>query len=323
MIRLILFLILVIFPLAVHAQTDVFSLSLKPTVFDLELSPDEEYQATVILINNNDYIVPISISLTDFTEEEPSGKIRFEGIQGETFSPSRWIIFEDTYFFLGPQEKKEIDFTITVPRNAEPGSHTSLLLFEPRLPSFYFKEGSRVIGIVSLPFIISIDDEGIEREKDPLALKRFEIPGITKIKIPRINTFIFDGVPQEVGLTLENRSIWRTKSGITLKIFSQDGILVGEALKRITFLPGKEKEILLGLEQKESGRLLFRKFGMDVTIISEGSNQKITKTLNFFAFPLKLGLLTGFISLTLIFVVLFRKRLKLSILVFFRTLFRR
>ena len=128
----------------VWAQNEPLELGLavSPQIFELDVFPDETMPKRIKLKNKSAVAMPIAVRVVEFTADENSGEMVFdEALQDPSLASHKWFKIENPNFILDPGETKKVNFTIEVPENAEPGGHYTVMLFEPRLPSFYFKEG--------------------------------------------------------------------------------------------------------------------------------------------------------------------------------------
>lgn len=103
--------------------------------------------------------MPIAAKVTNFTAEENTGQMVFDELsQDPSFSSRFWFKIEKPDFILESGEKRIVNFTISVPKDAEPGGHYATILFVPQLPSFYFKEkGPRVVPIIGVLFLVEVN----------------------------------------------------------------------------------------------------------------------------------------------------------------------
>ena len=165
--------------------------------------------------------------------------------------------FEKPNFILEPGGKKEVQFSINVPGNAEPGGHYSVMLFEPQLPSFYFKPGQpKTIPVVGVLFLFSVKTFALEpeigkklevvefslpKEERLLALENF-ISNLTA-SVAQAATFnIVEKSPSKFILRIKNNDIYHTKPFGKVLIYNIFGKKVGETeVPKMTILPGKTR----------------------------------------------------------------------------------
>lgn len=253
----------------VNAQeTRRLGLSVSPQIFELDVFPGEIKNEKIIVGNLSKVALPILVRTTDFTAEENSGEMLFdESSQDPSFASRFWFKIENPNLILEPEERREIKFSINVPKNAEPGGHYAVMLFEPQLPSFYFQEGqAQAIPVVGVLFLLSVKTFSLEPEiEQKLEIVEFSIPReqriialenffrvvsrsvsrslaliapVYAIQIPEIT--ITEKTPSSFVLRIKNNDIFHHKLSGKLLIYNFFGKRIGEAeIKRTTILPGK------------------------------------------------------------------------------------
>ena len=136
------------------AQVDSLGMAVSPQIFELDFFLGESTTQKIKIRNTSEVAMPINIIVTNFSAAEDSGEMLFDESAGDiSIDSSQWLEIENTNFILDPGERKDIHFSINVPENAEPGGHYVVVLFEPQLPSFYFKE-INMIKTIHIIFIL-------------------------------------------------------------------------------------------------------------------------------------------------------------------------
>lgn len=111
-------------PAATNAQVSV---SLYPVSFRYDI-PRGSSQAGVITVTNpSDVALSLQVETENFTGGD-GGTVEYAP-DGARFGLLSWMSVDKTPFTLGPGQKKEVPFTITVPENAEVGGHYGTILF--------------------------------------------------------------------------------------------------------------------------------------------------------------------------------------------------
>jgi len=255
-------------PLLISAQTEPTSLglSVSPQVFELDIFPGEKIEKKIDLRNLSEVPMPILVKVTDFTAKEDSGEMEFdESLQDPSIASRKWFEIEKPNFILEPGGKKEVQFSINVPGNAEPGGHYSVMLFEPQLPSFYFKPGQpKTIPVVGVLFLFSVKTFALEPEiGKKLEVVEFSLPKEERIvtlenlfsKLIASSGDLFSAkaqaateititkkFPQNFILRIKNNDIYHTKPFGKVLIYNIFGKKVGETeVPKMTILPGKTR----------------------------------------------------------------------------------
>jgi hypothetical protein len=164
----IIFSILVPVPaLAQIAPTLEFSgLAISPFLIETQIQPGESQVHTITLFNTTDAPLPFDISINDFTVEKRTGQAKFltTGESGDPrYSLSSWVVITNQPdFTLLPKAQTEIKFTITAPKDAEPGTHYGGILFA-RKPGDVSGSGPKVtqkVGAIILAKLGQAKEQG-------------------------------------------------------------------------------------------------------------------------------------------------------------------
>jgi len=234
-------------------------LSVNPQIFELDVWPGEEITHKIILGNKSEVAMPIEVRVTDFTAEENTGEMVFdEALQDPSIASRKWFKIENPNLILEVGEKREMHFTISVPENAEIGGHYATMLFEPRLPSFYFLEGQvRHVPVIGVLFLTSVEsftlepeieqklevvEFGIPREERLVALENFLSMAMGSVAQAAEFT-ISKKSPSKFILKIQNNDIYHIRPSGKVVIYNFWGQKVGEAeVARRTILPGKIRQ---------------------------------------------------------------------------------
>jgi len=338
-----------VFPLTARAQiTDSLGLSVSPQVFELDVFPGETITREIYLRNLSEAPLPILAKVTDFTALEDSGEMELdESLQDPIIASRKWFKIENPNFIL--KESETVNFEISVPKDAEPGGHYSVILFEPQLPSFYFEPGQPktvpVIGVLFLISVRTLSMEPIVSEK-PIEIVEFKIPEKEKMQtlekalasisqmIPGASAAEINIVgknPSSFSLRVKNNDIFHQKISGKILIYNFFGKKVGETeIKKTTILPSKTRLFPIDISQETPSALkwmpasisdflvqntLLGKYRVVLDLGDEKNNLELNQALYFWAIPWKI-LLLAFSSI--LFIVIIRKRLIAAIRVLFK-----
>jgi hypothetical protein len=360
---LIIFILLIFFCLGISvikAQQSVSPhLAVFPEKFELKLQRGQHLEDEIVISNKSNVALPINTRVLNFTAEEQTGTIQFyggdaegQGIDEISFNPRKWITLKKPNFILDPGENEKVNVSIDTPQNAEPGGHYAVILFEPELPSFYFKEGQpRAIPVIGVLFLLSVNVEGLNRIGEQMTVVEFGIP--EKFHLKKLENLLanLSGAITEARaaekesmtivetgnlpftLRIKNSDIYHIKPEGKLEIFNSSGKKVGETeIKETTILPGKTRnfpvEFRTELPKKLerylprlissfiSKNLLVGKYQASL-LLTTGSDT-MEKSIEFWVFPWKIILSTVVVlCLLTLFVVKYRKRITAAILVLF------
>jgi len=341
-------------PVSRGAEAKGMSIFVSPPIFELELKPGENYKDEIYLLNKSELALPMEARVVNFSTSGEVGSMDFNlGEEDISINPRKWIKIEKPNFILEPNQSEKIKFEINLPENAEPGGHYATILFEPKLPSFYFEEKDlKTIPQVGVLFLISIKAEGLTRPEEPLTIVEFNIPQYLHLK--KLENFLasFAGIFTEVQaaeketfsiietshlsftLRIQNNDIYHTKPKGNLLILTENGKIAGETeVKEITILPGKirsfpiefkprlpeklEKYLPASISNFITRNFLFGNYRASLHLTTE--NSTIEEDIEFFVFPWRFGLSTGLVLvLTLFYLVKYKERIKLALRVLFK-----
>ncbi len=109
------------------------ALTVSPPRFELEGDPGSIINQTLKLFNETEESRIYYPSLQDFTARGEEGEPGF--VESSEYGLSKWIKITKDPISLGPKERKEVQFTVEVPNNAEPGGHYAAVLFSNQPPT--------------------------------------------------------------------------------------------------------------------------------------------------------------------------------------------
>jgi len=115
------------FYVQINAQGEK-GVGISPLTFEITANPGEVFTNQVKVYNPSDSTIGVKMEIEDFTVTGEIGHVITEPAETETYSIARWITFDPAEFALQPGEQKFVNFTISVPKNAEPGGHYGAVL---------------------------------------------------------------------------------------------------------------------------------------------------------------------------------------------------
>lgn len=103
-------------------------LSISPLTFELTANRGDVLVNKIKISNPSNSIVAVKMEMEDFKPVGETGQVVVAPEEETTYSLKRWVIAEPASFTLEPNEQKYVEFTITIPENAEPGGKYGTIL---------------------------------------------------------------------------------------------------------------------------------------------------------------------------------------------------
>jgi hypothetical protein len=322
-------------------EASTLGLSVNPQLFELDVFPGETINRIITVGNLSDVVLPVKVRVVNFTAADYSGEMLFEEILADpAVASKKWFEVEPADFILDIGERRVINFSISVPEDAVPGGHYSVILFEPQLPSHYFKAGQpQMVPVVGVLFLISVKVLALEpiSQENLVEIVEFRIPGEQRIQnlerflasvsqiIPPVQAAeinISERTPSSFILSIKNNDIYHHKLSGRLLVYNTFGKRVGEIeIKKTTILPGKIRRFPVNFSSEAPGQLKWLpasianflmqntslgKYRAVLELGEEKSKIEVSQALTFWIFSWKLILPLFFIS---IFLIIIRRRL--------------
>ncbi|HEX7260169.1 MAG TPA: hypothetical protein VF272_04540 [Candidatus Saccharimonadia bacterium] len=128
----------------VQAATPL-GLTVSPPTYELSANPGDSLNNTIRITNDSDSAVTLQVSTQDFTVGGTEGSVSVLNDSVDPAAFSKWFRFPTTQLQLAPKASALVPFTITVPKQAEPGGHFATVLFNPVVTANATSTGARVI----------------------------------------------------------------------------------------------------------------------------------------------------------------------------------
>lgn len=160
-----LLLVLLISFLSLFAYSNTFAaLSISPLKYEFDIDSNSSKKETIKITNDSESAITIYSSQEDFTSWDDSWTPKFikaEDQEDPTTTLANWIKVEDENVTLAPGETKEVNFTVNVPKNAEPGWHYAAIFFSPWVPNWSQQvavvQRLWVLILVNVPWDVNIE----------------------------------------------------------------------------------------------------------------------------------------------------------------------
>ena len=313
-----------------------------PPIFELDLQKGQTYKDMIYLLNKSDLNIPMETKVINFEAIDEEGRMDFPAETSD--NPREWFEIENPYFILEPHQSEKVKFKINIPQELSDGGYYATILFEPKLPSYYFEEKTvKAIPEIGVLFLLSVGLEGKERPSESLAVVEFNIPENFHLQKLENTLASITGLFSEVlaedkkpfsivstselpfTLRIQNNDLFHIKPEGKLVITSWTGRIVGETtVAETTILPKKIRRFPVEFKPELSEKiakylpasmadfisrnLFWGKYQAHLTI--NFRNSQIDKYISFWIFPWKTFLIIVFVLAILIII---RKRLRAAI----------
>lgn len=327
-------------------------LMVSPEIFELKLEKGKVYENKIKVYNKGESPIPLQAIVANFGAEDYTGTAIFYGNPEPDsdgtdlpIDPQKWMKIKNPNFILDSQETVKVEFSISVPENAENGGYYTVIFLEPMTSasnSNGAEENSvKVLLKIGVLFLITIG------ERDPslnelITVAEFNIPekyrlkklekslaGLTGLfqsaKAEKENLFsIVETGQLQFNLIVKNNDAFHNKPYGKLAILSSDKKSIGETeIGKITILPGRSRKIPVEFKPEIpaiikklpspisnfiSKNLFFGKFYAELTLNME--DKMTTEKIEFWIFPWKTAI---WIFIIFAAMLILRKRIAMAI----------
>lgn len=148
------------------------SIGISPLVFELTGNPGDVIENQIKIYNPSDNTIGIKMTVEDISPSDEAGHVIVEPAETETYSLARWVNAEPAEFPLQPKEERWVKFTISVPKNAEPGGHYGTVIAGIGAVAGGEVTGATISPRVGVLILLTVPGE----MKENLTVKDFSVP---------------------------------------------------------------------------------------------------------------------------------------------------
>jgi hypothetical protein len=266
------------------------SLTIAPSIIELEVNQNEEITQVISVTNNSDIILPIKIETTEYTQNE-FGIPSFSETDLQ-YSCRDWIEVDPTDFALNPYESRDITITALIPQAAEPGSHFASVLFKPILPPEYFKpQSAHILPYIGSVIALNVNIDEYERINEYLEVENFHSQNH------------FQSEPLELSFGIRNKDVYYHKVEGEIIIYNLLNIEVDKVtIDNATIFPKKSRSLSNNLEEQ-----LFGGFYTAKLVIGDG-NYQTEKSIRLFVVPSIITILVFLLILDLSILLILKRK---------------
>jgi len=250
-------------------------LTISPPVRELELPRGSSNSYQVSILNQGGSSVKLVLRASPFTA---AGDVGGVNVSDEELTDSQdWVIINPNILTLNPGERREITYTITVPKNAEPGG-------------FYFAITALLAGKSGVSGQPTDVTSGTAVNFNVAALNLITIEGpvsynaqITEFSTPKV---IFEYGPVPLTARIRNLSTVHIKPLLEIDVKNTLGLLSDSEtvhIKQQNILPQAQRKF----EGEFGGKWHFGRYAATLSGLY-GDGQMLTYTLFFWILPWKI-----------------------------------
>jgi hypothetical protein len=275
----------------VLAQEGV-GLAISPLIFEITGNPGETIQNQIKITNKSESVTEVKITLEDIAPSDEEGHVIVEPAETETYSVAKWIKVSPEKFTLQPNEGAWVQFSITIPANAEPGGHYGSIVAAGSMIAGGQLTGAAIIPRVGALLLVSVPGAA----KEILTASDFLAPIYSEYG------------PITFSAKFENTGTVHLKPNALVTVTNW----LGQKVATVSFpeknvLPGATRKIETTLQQKW---FWAGKYTAALTGAYGANNSQLEPiVIGFWAFPWKFGLL---ILVLLSLLLMMRRRLFLA-----------
>ena len=154
------------------------SLSISPPLVRETVKPGVSSVVKLKLSNLGQDPIPMSVTKLNISHISDLGAPEFT-TDITPRSSADWLVVNKPDMIIDAASDKEIEVAITAPRGTAPGGYSAALVFQARLPSYYFDldANAHILPALTSSFLITIDSNNPPTVQD-LSISSFEAPGV-------------------------------------------------------------------------------------------------------------------------------------------------
>ena len=229
-------------------------LGINKYLFDVAFAPGESYTDSLKVMNTNGAdALPLHISLSPWDTKGDSDDIEF--VQNEPeLNAARWFRFKESGqnnfdYILKPSEEHAINFDITVPKTAAPGSYLAMMRFQA-VPTA--NEGLRQVPEIGVLFFIKVAALNVDAKTAysaeiismELILKNDKRKTVSEVLLPKANAGLVDSALKKMAVKIKNSGLYHFRLGGNVEIKNAFGRRVAYVpLPLRYFIPGKARSV--------------------------------------------------------------------------------
>lgn len=267
------------------------TIGVSPAKFFETVSPGKTTKYQIKLRNLSNDPIPLSASVTNVTSINEDGVPVFSKTVSKR-SAASWITVDQPDVIVDVGQTRPVTFSVTPPDDVAPGGYLAAIIFQARLPSYYFDldADTRILPAISVLTLFSIAGSG-EITVDQLRIESIEVPRLV------VST------PISLIARISNPSPFFVQADARVKIKRAERETADQDIGRIIILPENARKLISAFEQSVLPGFYTAEFEL------KQGDQVLVASAKFFALPWSFTV--GMIAVVfLLFFVAFRRRFK-------------
>lgn len=227
-------------PLPAFAQVSP-TLTLSPPKYDISVLPGQIQQASILVANQSEVPIPVTLELMDFSPKDNKGGIDF-GKPLPGHSAVSWFRLPKKELLLKSKETQTVVVDISPPDNITPGSYFAVVMFQATLPSNYFEEGAnaKIVPWIGELFLLRVGEPPMLSSQD-LIIDSYSAPLVS----------FNDKAP--VKLRVRNNTNWHLSPETDFELKNlRTGEKLNTHIEPTTIMPGTTRVIEATLDSKRA-----------------------------------------------------------------------
>lgn len=252
--------------LALAQDTSTIALSVSPQVFEISADPGDVITESFKIVNGTDIDLTLNATPKNFTPDGEDGGVTLTE-STTSFSLASWITVSPTKVTVPARGSQVFDFVITLPADAEPGSHLGSIIVQTD------------------PIDIDGSGAAVSQEIGPLILTSVSGDIVESAEIASFTTDSFwEKGPIEFETRVTNNGNVHFKPSGTIEIKNMFGNIVATIdLEEKNVLPNSTRRLV----NEWSPGFTVGRYTADLTLVYGADGTILTESTSFTVFPYK------------------------------------
>ncbi len=252
--------------LALAQDTSTIALSVSPQVFEISADPGDVITESFKIVNGTDIDLTLNATPKNFTPDGEDGGVTLTE-SATSFSLASWITVSPTKVTVPARGSQVFDFVITLPADAEPGSHLGSIIVQTD------------------PIDIDGSGAAVSQEIGPLILTSVSGDIVESAEIASFTTDSFwEKGPIEFETRVTNNGNVHFKPSGTIEIKNMFGNIVATIdLEEKNVLPNSTRRLV----NEWSPGFTVGRYTADLTLVYGADGTILTESTSFTVFPYK------------------------------------